>query len=414
MPHEQHTDILDAEVVESTSKIETAMAVIDVAPAITETGEFQRTLQIIPQHVAKANALLADYRKDPDAFIEAVDEDVISEQLKEMAEVSVFARSIDKSRKEIKAYMNGVRDDVLASLDARLAGAQFGELERAQADIKQLKKDVDTDRREKRWGELRETFEANVERYPLIGEYAPEMADFSRFKMLFPKLVSGAKSVKVKQADHKMVNETVYGWNTGLELIVGNEWGLDANDLNKLLQMFKQTPLVETVTREGRQLKQNAEAREKARIEAENRRLEQETQAKAEAMKRQAELEELQKREEAARKARDAEAQKRAEAERRALEERAKREAEEERNRQAQYARFGGGYSTIFKESYPRFMEYLFANPAYHDVHSSQKTKAMVIYDIMRQTENPDSVVSRETHRDPSKVLDLVRYMLDA
>lgn len=409
MPNEQ-TDVIDT----NPNEITTAMAVINVAPAITETGAFQEMLQTIPRHVAKANNLLAEYRKDPDAFIESVDEDEVTAQLKDMAEVSTFARSIDKSRKEIKAYMNTVRDNVLGELDKRLEGAQFGELERAQADIKQLKKDVDTDRREKRWGELRVTFEANVERYPLIGEYAPEMADFSRFKMLFPKLVSGGKTVKVKEADHKTVNETVYAWNTGLELIVGNEWGLDTNDLNKLLQMFKQAPSVDTVTREGRQLKSNAEAREKARIEAENRRIEQEKQAKLDAERRQAELEALQKREEAARKAQDAAAQKRAEVERQQLEERARQAAEAERARQAQYAQFGGTYPTIFKESYPQFMAYLFANPAYHDVHASAKTKAMVVYDIMRQTENPDSVVSRETHRDPQKVLDLVRYMLDA
>ncbi len=31
----------------------------------------------------------------------------------------------------------------------------------------------------------------------------------------------------------------------------------------------------------------------------------------------------------------------------------------------------------------------------------------------MRQIENPESVVSRETGKDPQKTLDLVRYILD-
>ncbi|WP_078593465.1 hypothetical protein [Evansella clarkii] len=145
--------------------------------------------------------------------------------------------------------------------------------------------------------------------------------------------------------------------------------------MNQLLTMFKQNPSVELVQREGRQLRINAEAREKARQEAEARRIEHERQA---------------------------------------LEERSRLMAEQERQRKAEYANFGGQYKTIFKESFPRFIEYLFNNPAYHDVHSSAQTKASVIYDIMRQVERPDSVVTRETAKDPQKVLDLVRYILDA
>lgn len=80
----------------------------------------------------------------------------------------------------------------------------------------------------------------------------------------------------------------------------------------------------------------------------------------------------------------------------------------------AEYAQFGGQYQTSFKESFPQIFEYLFSNPNYHDVHLSGKTKAAVVYDIMRQIKNPNSVVSREMDKDPQKKLDLVRYILDA
>ncbi|MBS4189951.1 hypothetical protein KHA94_06995 [Bacillus sp. FJAT-49705] len=126
--------------------------------------------------------------------------------------------------------MNGVRDQLIDTLDKRLEGASFNELERAQSDIKQLKKDVDADRCAKRWEEVRATFEANMNRFPLLGEYAPELADFSRFKLLFPKLISGAKTQKVKESDHTMVNETLYAWNTAVEL--ENEWGLPLQDFS--------------------------------------------------------------------------------------------------------------------------------------------------------------------------------------
>ena len=187
---------------ENGGTMQTAIANINLTPMIQETSTFQAVLQEIPLRVAEANALLAQYRDNPDQFIEQFDEATLDEQLKQMAHVSGFVRDIEDSRKQIKQYMNSVRDGVMHELDKRLEGAQFNELARAQADIKQLKKDVDADRRAKRWEEIRATFEANINRYPLLGEIAPELADFSRFKLLFPKLISGAKTRKVTEADH--------------------------------------------------------------------------------------------------------------------------------------------------------------------------------------------------------------------
>lgn len=394
--------------------IQTSIAEVNVVPAITETSNFQAVLKEIPLRVSEADKLLADYRTNPDNFIDTIDDAALDAQLKQMSQVSGFVRDIGKSRTEIKKYMDGVRDNVLTTLDKRLEGAQFNQLERAQADIKQLKKDVDADRRAKRWEEVRATFEANVNRYPLLGEFAPELADFSRFKLIFPKLVSGAKTRVVKEADHTTVNETVYAWNTAIEIMKANEWGLAPQDLNQLLTMFKQNPSVELVTREGRQLKINAEAREKARLEAEQRRVEQEKQAKIAEQKRQEEMARIQEQTRVAKLARDDAAQKQAEKQQKELEERSRVLAEQERQRQAEYNQFGGQYKTIFKESFPHFIDYLFNNPAYHDVHASAQTKASVIYDIMRQVESADSVVTKETAKDPQKVLDLVRYILDA
>jgi len=394
--------------------IQTAIAEINITPAITETSNFQMVLQQIPIRVQAANALLEGYRENPEAFLADIDDSILDDQLKEMAQVSGFVKDIEKSRKDIKAYMNGVRDQLLDTLAKRLEGASFNELERAEADIKQLRKDIEADRRAKRWEEIKITFEANVNRYPLLGEFAQELADFSRFKLLFPKLVSGAKTRKVKEADHTMVNETLYAWNTAIEIMKGNEWGLEPQDLHQLLTMFKQNPSVELVQREGRQLKINAEAREAARLEAEQRRIEAERQAKIREEERQREMARIQEQERQAKLKQDIEAQKQAEQQRKELEERSRLMAEQERQRQAEYNSFGGQYKTIFKESFPLFIEYLFNNPTYHDVHANAQTKASIIYDIMRQVERPDSVVTRETAKDPQKVLDLVRYILDA
>lgn len=394
--------------------IKTAIAEINITPAVTETSNFQKVLVEIPIRVEAAETLLADYRNNPETFLENIDEEKLDKQLKEMEEVSSFVRDIGKSRKDIKSYINGVRDQLLDNLDKRLESAQFNKLERAQTDIKQLKKDIEADRRAKRWEEIRITFEANINRYPLLAEFAPELADISRFKLLFPSLISGAKTRKVKEADHTFVNETIYAWNTAIELMKENEWNLSPQDLNTLLTMFKQNPSVELVQREGRQLRMDADAREKARQEAEARRLEQERQAEIAKQERQKELARIQEQERQAKLARDQKAQEQAAQQKRELEERARLAQEQERQRQAEYAQFGGQYKTIFKESFPLFIQYLFQNPNYHNVHSSAQTKAAVIYDIMQQVGSSDSIVTRETARNPQKVLDLVRYILDA
>ena len=398
---------------ENTS-IQTTIAEVNLAPAITETSNFRAVLAEIPIRVQEADNLLKAYREDKETFIETIDEAAVDAQLKQMQNVSAFVRDIGKSRTEIKKYFDGVRDKALKQLDDRLAGAQFAQLEQAQADIKQMKKDVEADRAANRWDEIKATFEANVNRYPLLGEFTPERADFSRFKLLFPKLVTGAKTRKVKEADHTFVNETLYTWDTAIQLMKENSWGLTVQDLNQLLTLFKQNPSVELVQREGRQLKINADAREKARIEAEQRRIEAERQRQIAEQQRQAEMARIQEQARLAKLAQDKEAQARAEQDRLALEERTRVLAEQEKQRAQEYAQFGGQYKTIFKESFPQFIAYLFANPSYHDVHGNPQTKAAVIYDIMHQIDNPDSVVTRETARDPQKVLDLVRYILDA
>lgn len=394
--------------------VETSIAKVAMSPAMMETPEFQKVLLDIPVKIDNADKLLKDYRSDPIAFLENTDEESINTQIQEMAVVSTFVSDVEKSKKEIRAHVNGIRDEVIRRIDDRLVNARYDELERAQSDIKQLKKDVSADRMARRWDELKDTFQANMNRYPLFTEFAPELMDFNRFKLIYPKLISGAKTRVVRKADHTKVNETVYAWNTAIELIKENEWGLTVHELNQLLTLFKQNPSVELVNREGRQLKLNADAKEKARLEAETRRNAQIEAARVANEKRKVELEAIQKQAQIAKAAQDKQAQANAEKQRLELEQRALVAQENEKKLQAEFEQFGGQYRTVFKESFPMFIKYLFSVDNYHDVHSNPSTKAAIIYDIMKQVDNAESVVVKETANSPQKVLDLVRYILDA
>lgn len=401
------------ELVES-KPVETAIATVGLTGAVTETANFKRVLTRIPAHLAKANGLLAQYRQNSSEFLETVDEDRLDDLIKEMSEVSAFVKDVDKSKKDIRKYFTSITTQIMENIDERLAGADFGELTRAEDDIKQLKKDVSADRAAKRWDEIKVTFEANLARYPLFEKYAPELADFSKFKILNPKLISGAKTRKVREADHTFVNEELYEWNTALELIEQNEWDLAPQDQNTLLTLFKRDPGVAIVQKEGRQLKQNAIEKEKARIEAEKRHKEAEAKALIEKQKHEAKLKQLQEEARIAKEKRDVEAQKRAAEAQKALQEKAKIEEQKAQERRAEFMSFNNQYQTIFKESFPQFIEYMFSRRDYHDVHTNPATKATIIYDIMHQIDDSNSVVVRETGRNPQKTLDLVNYIMNA
>lgn len=402
------------EVVPTTATIETSIAQIGFTSAITETPSFQQVLQEIPKHVNEANQLLKDYRENPDDFIENVDDTALDAQMKAMDGVFKFAQEINKSRTEIRRYFDSIRNNVIQTLDKRLSDASFHELSQAQNDIRQLRKDVIADRREKRWKEVQATFEANVARYPDLQQYAPELTDFSKFKLMNPKLISGAKTRNVREQDHTFINETIFGWSTALQIIIQNDWGLSVTHLNELLTMFKQNPSVEMVTREGQRLKEMMIAQEKARKAEEERRRKEEEERKRRDAERQAELARIQEQERIAKQQQNLQMQQQAEQQRQNLERQAKLVEQQERERQQQMMQFGSQYQTIFKESFPDFINYLFSNPRYHNVHSDSFTKVRVIYDIMQQTGNSQSVVAKETNLNPDKILELIRYIMDA
>lgn len=394
--------------------VETSIIQVSVLPAMKETSTFQEVLQEIPVVVQTATQLLQDYRNDKDTFLETVDEKELDVQLKRMSNVTSFVKEIEESKKAIRRYFDDLKGKAIDYVDERLTQAQYGELQKAEQDIKQLKKDLESERRAKRWEEVRPTFEANINRYPLIAQYAPELGDFNKFKLIHSKLISGAKTRKVTQKTHTFINDEIHAWNTALELIHYNQWGLSPMSLATLLNMFKQNPSVELVTTEAVRLKQQEEAQRKAQEEAERRRKEEEARRERERQEHERKMRELQEQQRLAQQQQDAFLQQQLAKQQAELQRQAEQQVEAERKRREEFEQFGGQYRTIFKQSFPMFIEYLFQNRQYHDVHSNPTTKASVIYDIMHQVDYDNSIVVQETGRDPIKILDLIRFIMDA
>lgn len=395
--------------------LQTDIMTVSSNTQITETSAFQEVLTKIPGHVGRANQLLADYRKDPSAFVATVDEDELDEDLKEINEIVRFSNHIDKGRREMRRYFNDIRDDATKEFDQRLEDAQFNELTSAHNDIKQLKKDMRSQRISDRWKELEPIFMGSIRHYPLIKNLAPELMDFSRFRLIHSKMVSGAKTRTITDTVRKEVTQIINEWDTALHVIQANQWGLDPQRQFALLNAFKAEPSVSMVNEQGPLFKQQQDAEIERKRQEDERRKTQQAEAQKAVEERKKREEALRIQQEEAKKAQSEKEKKEAELRTRQLQEQAQIAQEQERKRKAELdAIINEQVSPHARQSFPNLVEYIFSEPMFKDLHSNTRAKAAAVYDISQQLNIKDSPLIKDTNGDASLYLDAIRFVLDA
>ena len=395
--------------------LQTDIISVSANTQITETNAFQQTLAKIPAHVGRANQLLAEYRKDPSQFVQEVDEDELDKDLKEINEIVRFSNSIDKSRTEIRRYFNDIRDQATEILDKRLEDAQFNDLKDAHNDIKQLKKDIRSQRISDRWKELEPVFSGSIQHYPLIEELAPELLDFSKFRLIHSKLVSGAKTKPITDTIRKEVTQIINEWNTALELIQSNQWELNPQKQFALLNAFKANPSIGLVNEQGPQFKVQQDSEEERKRQEAERRKKQEEEAKKAAEERKKREAELLKQQEAARKAQSEQERKQAEERAKKLQEQARLAEEQERKRKEELERLiQAQVSPQARQSFPNVVEFVFSEPLFKDLHTNTRSKAAAVYELSQQLTKPNSPMMKDTNGDAGQYLEAIRFILDA
>lgn len=395
--------------------LETDIISISANTQITESNDFQVTLSKIPGHVGRANQLLAEYRKDPSAFVQEVDEDELDNDLKEINDIVKFSNSIDKSRTAIRQYFNTIRDQATDVLDKRLDEAQFDELKDAHNDIKQLKKDIRSQRISDRWKELEPVFNGSIQHYALIEELAPELLDFSKFRLIHSKLVTGAKTKPITDTVRRDVTQIINEWNTALELIQANQWGLNPQKQFTLLNAFKSNPSVSLVNEQGPQFKQQQDNEEERKRQDAERRKKQEEEAKQAKIEREKREAELAKQQEVARKAQTEQERQKAEERAKKLKEQAQVAQEQEQKRKEELERLiQAQVSPQARQSFPNIVEFIFTEPLFKDLHSSTRSKAAAIYELSQQLTKQNSPMMKDTNGDPALYLEAIRFILDA
>lgn len=200
------------------------------------TGEFQRTLNQIEEAIDHAKNLVSVQTVDK------LDEQSLEMTISDLQTAQALARTVNNTRKELKHYLKNRSDQILAQYDALLAKANFDELEKYNAQAKQLKKDLSAYRINQRWAQLKETFNANLVNYPLIHQLAPQLESFTLFRLRHPKLVTGAKNYKIGDKQISAINHDLYNINQCLQDLKDNAVGLTPEYQFSILQSFIKKP----------------------------------------------------------------------------------------------------------------------------------------------------------------------------
>lgn len=395
------------------NKLETNILTLTSKNDLQPSSHFQAVLDEIPEHLQKAETYLKDYRDDPSGFVQSIDEDEFKVFNNELSDLVSFSIDVQDSLKDLRKFFNDQRDDIEGQFKKKLEENGFDKIKEAHNDVKQLKRDMQSQRKYDRWEELRSVFEKTLQHYERIERLAPELTDFSQLQLRHPNMVSGAKTKDVKQADKTHLAELIQNWDKALKMIEDNLWGLNHNYLQQLIMQFKEDPEALNIYDVGLKLKDKQDEEKKQKEEQDRLRKEKEEALKKE-QERLAELARQQK--ELQEKAKQAEGNRQKELEdslaqtSKAVQE-AKLSAWEEQ--QALDKWYDEEIPKGFKKSFANTVEYLFNHDDYKDLAVSDKAKAGAIYSIAMQLKQQNSAVQRDIQGDPSEFLKLVRFILD-
>lgn len=377
-----------------TDNISTSTADVEFKLSLFQNSEFQNALATIPSQVEACEQYLASYREDPDKFIEETNEEDIDALIKSLSDSLGLKKPFDESRQMIRKGVNQMRDQLVEYYDSILSSSGFGKLLEAEKDMKDMKRLLEERRKELRWEEIHEVFDSYFEtaRGQLLKQRFPRLTDFASFQNRYSKMVSGARTRNVTNADKNEVRQILGTYSDGADMLIQNPWGIGEPYYTQLIHQFEADPAFDTLNARGQAVK---------------------TQEIADAI--------------ATQKRKDAElARKKAEEERLRAEREKAEKLKAEKGKSSNMAVVKPQVAPvprpdvmnhipeIIRYKYPAFCKYIEGNKKYWQLHVSENQKAALIYEAVTQmtdTSNPDN-----PYRDlvnPSNFLEFVRFVLD-
>lgn len=256
---------------------ETELVEVNVLPAQIKTSDiFNQKLQEIKDLVKKSKIENDKFEKllqDPNSEL---DEDALAENVKQQADAQAFIKESLSIRKNIVTTYNNERDKVATFYDEVLKEAGFSELTKEADRSKKFKKDAQAHRINKRWEELKITFDANLTIYPQIADKTPNLSRFSTFRLNHPKLVTGAKAYKITDRIRGEINNELAHYAQTIDLIQTNPFSLSEHHVIEMLRQFENRPDSSLVTGWGNSFKSQEQAEDRRTAEAARVKAEQE------------------------------------------------------------------------------------------------------------------------------------------
>lgn len=203
--------------------------------------QFNNMLDKITQTVDRASNLVDVQTID----LGKIDEDRLMKTIDDLSQAQKLTRNVSSIRSALRKYLNNRRDNIMSQFDNILAKAKYDQLSNYNAKAKQLKKDLSNYRINQRWNKLKETFDLNIQHYPLITKLAPQLTDFNTFRLRHPKLVTGAKNYKITSKQLAIINNELFSINDCLTDLNNNIINLKRSYQIAVLNNFIQNPTKE-------------------------------------------------------------------------------------------------------------------------------------------------------------------------
>lgn len=375
------------------------LLVLNTNTNVTVSNKFNQILDMIPVKLSLCNDLLAEYKKNPTAFLNAHDESEIDEILSDLKELHTFTSEIKATRKEVKSFLNQKRDELLKQLDNSLNSAGFDSLIESEKDMKVLKNDLSHIRLEERWKEIEtvynEWFESAMGK--TIIQNHPKLANFEKFRNIHQSLVSGAKTRNITKKDKTFVRDTLTKIAEGIFMIEQNPWNLE-NKLYLLMDDYENNPNYENLHSKGLSYKAQEDKEKQIAFEQEKKKKEQE-----ELAKKKAEEDERKKQKFLAKQ--------------KTMQNIAKKlikpQPVKEPAKPQPTPEIQKYITPIIKQDFPASSDYILNSGYFNNLHSSPKEKANLIALVARSIADMNSPFYKDINNNETKFLSLIQTILN-
>lgn len=398
------------------NEITTDIATLSINTQLTPSPELQKQLDTVKQRASYTQQLLADYRNDPDKFMETNDEKSIQKLIKEIDEVLTIKKTVEDDQKKLNEFLKERTNSIKTLITDTFSQNGFDELIKAKQDIQTIKTELQYRRKEKRWAEVEPVFHENIKNYPNIMQYTPELTDFAKFKINNAKLISGAvKQSPAMSTVLKTVRAIIADMDAGLSIIIANPWQLEDAKKWALLEEFKTDPTSTCVTTNGPIYQQRQKDEEDQRRLQKKLIEQQQEQARQQAELQKQHLKQLEEEQRLAKVQQDALAQQALAEQMRQTKEAQDRAAEQARLLQEQLNQFK---QTVVPQNisakYPHYIDDLFRRNVNVQLQNNDTAKANELwYFLQSVVTNPQSPAALSTNKQPHAILEIAKFIIN-